>query len=81
MTTGYCDWHKVRYETPECAQCARETWKSQRVGGCMIVPFIWPFWLAGAIAGTICGAFWSAFKEMRPLWDDIWKHIRTPKPK
>lgn len=77
----YCDYHKVRYESETCSKCAVESWKSQRLGGCMIVFFTWPFALIGVLAGALFGAFWSAFKDASLGWDDAWKWIRKPKPK
>lgn len=80
MTTGYCDWHKIRFETPECAKCALATWSDQRKGGCLIVFFLWPVLSLGMVVGAVWATFWSGFKVTRNIWDDSWKWVRAKKP-
>lgn len=77
---NYCQYHKVRYEAEACSKCAVESWKSQKMGGCLVVFWIWPLWFVGMILGSLFGALWSGFKSALGAWDDCWKWIRAEKP-
>jgi hypothetical protein len=75
-----CPSHNIRFEGEECPQCAVDSWKSQKWGGCLTVFILWPLYMAGAWLGAIFSAFWHGFKDTRNLWDDCWKWIRARRP-
>lgn len=77
----YCHTHKVEHgEQEDCPVCAVDSWRSDRNGGWLVAFILFPFALAGFLAGLAWEGLRVGFLEALGCWSKAMAVIRKPAP-